>query len=69
MRSIYDAALKRIDSHCASFLDSLMDPSLPEAVRGSLRERRDYWHALGSRIRRRQTREANRTHDQLRSGV
>lgn len=56
----YPAALAEVESYCVSFLEALMDVSLAPEVRRSLRERRDYWHALGSRIRRRMAREGKR---------
>lgn len=60
MRLPYRAALDAINARCASYLDALMDPKLDAALRANMRERRDYWHSIGSRIRRRQDREMRR---------
>lgn len=56
----YEAALEMIDAKCADLLKSILDPSLLVTTRVNLRERRDYWHVIGSRIRRRMAREAGR---------
>jgi len=58
----YEAALERIAARCAAFEAHLYGPRQEhsEAVRVSLRERRDYWHSIGSKIRRRQQRERRR---------
>ena len=58
----YEAALARLQERIDSFGASLYGPrqELSEAVRVSLRERRDYWHGVMSRMRRRQEREARR---------
>jgi hypothetical protein len=56
----YQAALEQIDYFCSTFNEALADKSLASEVRVSLRERRDYWHSIGSRIRRRMAREQGR---------
>lgn len=56
----YKRALERIEHYCATYFESLSDASLDAKTRANLRERRDYWHAIGSRIRRRIEREAKR---------
>jgi hypothetical protein len=58
----YQAALTRVQSYLDSFGASLYGPRQEriEAVRISMRERRDYWHVLGSRIKARQARESAR---------
>lgn len=60
MLPVYDAALNRVRANCAAFDGVLRDPSTSEPIRRSMRERRDYWHALGSKIHRRMDRERNR---------
>lgn len=56
----YDAALARVEAACASFNADIQ----AGIKRGDdlwlirrLRERRDYWHVLGSKIRRRMARQ------------
>lgn len=58
----YQAALAKIQSYIDNFSASLYGPRQEriEAVRISMRERRDYWHALGSRIKARMDRECKR---------
>jgi hypothetical protein len=56
----YQAALEAIDARCANLEESLMAPSTPREWLPNLRERRDYWHVIGSRIRRRMARERDR---------
>lgn len=59
---VYDAALTRVRSYIASFNAVLYGPrqEKTESVRISLRARRDYWHALGSKILRRMERERDK---------
>jgi hypothetical protein len=56
----YQRALELIDAKCAEYLESIMAPSIDVELRTNLRSRRDYWHIIGSRIRRRMTRERDR---------
>jgi hypothetical protein len=58
----YEAALAKLEGYCEEFGRALYGPRQEhsEAVRISLRERRDYWHSIGSRIRRRMARESAR---------
>lgn len=63
MGAIYQAALVRVDAATASFNRDIFEGM----KRGDdlwlirrMRERRDYWHALGSRIMRRMDRERDR---------
>lgn len=61
----YAAALARLQERIDSFGASLYGPpslGLSDATRRNLRERRDYWHGVMSRMRRRWEREANRRH-------
>lgn len=58
----YRAALEKIEERCADYLTSIQSPAIDAALRATLRERRDYWHVIGSRIRRRMEREARRRH-------
>lgn len=62
MRPIYQAALATLRARVASFDAGLYGPKQErvEAIRISMRERRDYWHALGSRIKQRMDRERDR---------
>jgi hypothetical protein len=58
----YQAALARVQSYVDNFNNTLYGPRQEriEAVRVSMRQRRDYWHGIGSKIRRRMERERDR---------
>lgn len=56
MDPIYRAALAKVNAACASFERAMSSPDISGEERRNLRERRDYWHVLGSRIRRRMER-------------
>lgn len=60
----YEAALAKVESYLESFGASLYGPHQEpsEAIRISLRARRDYWHDIKSKILRRVHRESIHKH-------